>query len=108
MSTNPAKKPVAENSRTGSRAKTTRDRRAERVAAVLSRAEKSGLLKDKNGRIAARISADLIRRAKARTGLASDTELLEFALANIALEDDFVEAFRAARGTVDPDIKLGY
>jgi hypothetical protein len=108
MTVTPAKKPAVEKGQTSWRAKTKRDRRVERVTAVLSRAEKSGLLKDKNGRIAARISAELIKQAKARTGLVSDTELLEFALANIAIEDDFVETFRALGGTVDLDIKLGY
>jgi hypothetical protein len=74
----------------------------------MARAEQSGLLNEKNGRIAGRVSSDLVKKAKARTGLASDTELVEFALANIALEDDFAEAFRAAKGTVDPKLKLGY
>jgi hypothetical protein len=82
--------------------------RGERVAAVMARAELSGLLNEKNGRIAGRVSADLVRQAKARTGLASDTELVEFALANIALEDDFAETFREMKGTVDPKLKLGY
>ena len=82
--------------------------RKERVAAVMARAEQSGLLSEKTGRIAGRVSADLVRQAKARSGLASDTELVEFALASIALEDDFAEAFRAAKGTVDPRLKLGY
>jgi hypothetical protein len=75
---------------------------------VLSRAEKSGLLKNKNGRIAGRVSMDLIKQAKARTGLASDTELVEFALANVALEDDFAETFRALKGAISANTKLGY
>ena len=38
----------------------------------------------------------------------TDTDLIEFALANIALEDKFAEKFKAARGKVDPDLKLGF
>lgn len=79
-----------------------------RINAVLQRAEESGLRAEKNGRIAGRVSADLIKKAKARTGLTSDTELVEFALANVALEDNFAETFRKTRGTVDPTLKLGF
>ncbi|RWP66021.1 hypothetical protein [Mesorhizobium sp.] len=79
-----------------------------RINAVLQRAEESGLRAEKTGRIAGRVSADLIKQAKARTGLASDTELVEFALANVALEDNFAETFRKTRGTVDPTLKLGF
>ena len=83
-------------------------RRLARINAVLQRAEESGLRVEKNGRIAGRVSADLIKKAKARTGLTSDTELVEFALANVALEDNFAETFRKTRGTVDPTLKLGF
>jgi hypothetical protein len=82
--------------------------RLARIDAVLQRAEESGLRAEQNGRIAGRVSADLIKKAKARTGLTSDTELVEFALANVALEDNFAETFRKTRGTVDPTLKLGF
>jgi hypothetical protein len=75
---------------------------------VLEAAERSGLLKEKTTRISGRVSPALIAEAKRRTGIKSDTELIEFALASLALEDNFAEAFEAARGKVDPDIKLGY
>lgn len=71
-------------------------------------AERSGLLQDKVGRIGGRISPELVKRAKARTGIETDTDLIEFALANIALEDKFAEAFKATRGKVDADLKLGF
>ena len=54
------------------------------------------------------MSPALIEQAKRRTGIESDTDLIEFALANIALEDDFAEAFKASRGKVDPDLKLDF
>jgi hypothetical protein len=78
------------------------------VAAVLARAQESGLTLGKGGRIAGRVSPELIERAKARTGLRSDTELVEFALANIAIEDRFAQVFRALKATVDPDLDLGF
>ena len=75
---------------------------------VMEAAERSGLLREKITRISGRVSPALIAEAKRRTGIKSDTELIEFALANVALEDDFAEAFEAARGKIDPDLKLGY
>lgn len=71
------------------------------VAAVLTRARTIGLLAEKGGRISGRVSPALIERAKARTGLTSDTDLVEFALANVALDDHFSQVFRAVKATVD-------
>ncbi|RJF89905.1 hypothetical protein D3874_07745 [Oleomonas cavernae] len=71
-------------------------------------AEQAGLLRDKSGRIAGRVSPVLVEQAKRLTGIKTDTDLIEFALASIALEDNFVEVFKKSRGTVDPTLKLGY
>ena len=79
-----------------------------RVEAVMAAAERSGLLKEKSGRIGGRVSTELVEQAKARTGIETDTDLIEFALANVALEDRFADAFKAVRGTVDPDLALGF
>lgn len=78
------------------------------VGAVRAAAERSGLLHEKSGRIGGRVSPELVRRAKARTGIKTDTDLIAFALANLALEDRFAEAFAAMRGTVDPNLELGF
>ena len=78
------------------------------VEAVMAAAQRSGLLSEKSGRIGGRVSPALVERAKARTGIETDTDLIEFALANIALEDRFAESFKAVRGKVDPDLKLGF
>jgi hypothetical protein len=56
---------------------------------VLATARDAGLLAGASGRIAARIRQPLIDAAKARSGINSDAELLEYALARVALEDDF-------------------
>lgn len=82
--------------------------RGAQVEAVMAAAQRSGLLQEKNGRIGGRVSPALVERAKARTGIEADTDLIEFALANIALEDKFTESFKMARGKVDPDLKLGF
>jgi hypothetical protein len=78
------------------------------VEAVMSAARQSGLLQEKSGRIGGRVSPALVEKAKARTGIETDTDLIEFALASIALEDKFAAVFKAVRGTVDADVKLGY
>lgn len=79
-----------------------------RVEAVMRAAEKSGLLSGKGGRIGGRVSPALVRQAKRQTGIETDTDLIEFALATVALEDNFADAFRESRGKVDPKLKLGY
>jgi hypothetical protein len=82
--------------------------RGKMVEAVMAAAERSGLLHEKGGRIGGRVSPALVRQAKAQTGIETDTDLIEFALASVALEDKFAESFKAVRGTVDPDLKLGF
>ncbi len=82
-------------------------RTKERVDAVMKAAELSGLLGEKSKRIGGRISPALIQQAKEHTGIESDTDLIEFALAAVALDDDFGSVFRKTRGTVDPELKLG-
>lgn len=71
-------------------------------------AEQSGLLAEKSGRIGGRVSPALIRQAKRLTGIQTDTDLIEFALATVALEDNFADVFKKSRGKVDPELKLGF
>ncbi|MEQ1865653.1 MAG: hypothetical protein ABL996_13515 [Micropepsaceae bacterium] len=80
----------------------------EPFGAVMEAAERQGLLKDKSSRISGRVSPALIAKAKKRTGIKGDSELIAFALAQLALDDDFADAFKRARGTVDPDIDLEF
>jgi hypothetical protein len=75
---------------------------------VMKKAKASGLLNEKDSRITGRVSRALIEQAKRRTGITENTELIEFALASVALEDNFAEAFKSVRGAVDPEIKLGF
>jgi hypothetical protein len=79
-----------------------------RLEAVMRAAELSGLLGGKHARIGGRVSPELVRQAKRRTGIEADTDLIEFALATVALEDNFAETFKESRGKVDPDLKLGF
>jgi hypothetical protein len=79
-----------------------------RFEAVMQAAKQSGLLAEKNGRIGGRVSPALVRQAKRQTGIETDTDLIEFALASVALEDNFAQAFTQSRGKVDPELDLGF
>jgi hypothetical protein len=79
-----------------------------RFEAVMQAAAQSGLLSEKGSRIGGRVSAALVKQAKRQTGIQTDTDLIEFALATVALEDHFAEAFKESRGEVDPKLKLGF
>ena len=79
--------------------------RRERVAAAASEA---GLLGGTRGSIGARVPQPLIDAAKARTGLTSTTEMIEYALAKVALEDDFGAKLVARKGQVAKDLDLEF
>jgi len=80
----------------------------DRISAVISAAEKTGMLSGKTARVGGRISPALLAQAKKRTGIEADTDLLEFALANVALADEFPSVFRKLKGTVDPSLDLEF
>lgn len=50
----------------------------------------------------------LVARAKKRTGINSDTDLIEVALANIAVQDDYSEWLLSRRGTVSREADLEF
>lgn len=80
---------------------------ASRHQATLAQAEAAGLLgQAKNARITGRVSAPLVAAAKKRTGITSDTDVIEMALATLALEDDFGAKLVGRKGAVPKDIDL--
>ena len=79
-----------------------------RFEAVMQAATRSGLLGEKSGRIGGRVSQALVEQAKRQTGIETDTDLIEFALATVALEDNFAETFKESRGKVGPELKIGF
>ena len=66
--------------------------------AALESVKKAGLLVGVRARIAGRIRKQLVRAAKTRSGIKSDTDLLEYALARVVLEDDFGQKLIAREG----------
>lgn len=82
---------------------------AVRQEVVLRHAAQRGLLgSQKDGRITGRVSRALIEAARARTNLLSDTELVTYALAKVALEDDFGETLLSLKGTVPETVDLEF
>jgi hypothetical protein len=50
----------------------------------------------------------LVSEAKKRTGIRSDTDLIEVALANIAVGDDYAEWLLSRRGSLDSEVSLEF
>jgi hypothetical protein len=79
-----------------------------RFEAVMLAAGQSGLLAGKSGRIGGRVSPALVRQATRQTDIETNTDLIEFALATVALEDYFAETFKQSRDKVDLEVKPGF
>lgn len=77
-----------------------------RRRSVVEAAKAEGLLAGDNSALGARIPRRLITRAKERSGITSTTDLVEYALAKVALEDDFGAKLVARKGTIPADIEL--
>lgn len=94
----PKKKPVSVSNETTQSAK---------MREMLELAEQSGLLQGSRTKvIRGRMPQALVARAKARTGIKSDTNLIQVALANLAVADDYPEWLLSQRGTVPADLDL--
>ena len=82
---------------------------AARIEEALALARQQGLLGGPKTRvIRARTNPALVDEAKKRTGIQSDTELIEAALAALAVNDHFIDWLIANRGTVDPSLDLEF
>ena len=83
--------------------------RSSKLRDVMVIAEKEGLLRgERNQVVRGRMPEALVARAKKRTGIGSDTALIEVALASIAVAKRLrgLAAFR--RGAVDSEAELEF
>lgn len=80
----------------------------DQVSAIMADAADKGLLDSSKDRVDADVDARLLAIAREATGIQTKSELLEFALAYLALDYNFMRAFEDMRGTVDPSVQLGY
>ena len=78
-----------------------------RITSTITHAKAAGLIGgEKTERIAGRVARELLQAAKARSGLQSDTQLIEYALSKVVLEDDFGKKLLARKGSVPADVEL--
>lgn len=78
-----------------------------RRRSVAAAAKAAGLLAGESRTLGARVPTQLVSRAKERSGIASTTDLVEYALAKVALEDDFGVNLASRKGLIPVDIALG-
>ena len=80
-----------------------------RVGDALSIAGQQGLLS--GGRkftLHGRMPSLLVEQAKKKTGIQSDSKLIEAALANLVVADEYADWLHAQRGTVSKDLDLEF
>jgi hypothetical protein len=83
--------------------------RPSKLRDVMAIAEKEGLLHGARTQVVrGRMPEALVARAKKRTGIDSDTDLIEVALANIAVADDYADWLLSRRGVVDREAELEF
>jgi hypothetical protein len=58
--------------------------------------------------IRGRMPEELVAQAKRKSGISSDSKLLEAALANLAVADDYADWLISQRETVDPALDLEF
>lgn len=73
---------------------------------VVAAAKAAGLFAGGNSALGARVPRQLVARAKERSGIGSTTDLIEYALAKVALEDNFGAKLVARKGAMPADIAL--
>lgn len=64
------------------------------------------LLERKLETVTSRINQELLRLSKERTGVDTNSALVELAIADLAAEGGFPDAFARARGRIPADIDL--
>ena len=77
---------------------------ADRWEATTKAARELGLLGAKDRSLGGRFPRALVEAAKRVTGIEEDTRLLTYALAKVAIEDDFGQRLVRRKGSVPKDI----
>ena len=84
-------------------------RGSNKLGEIMVIAEEEGLLQGERTQVVrGRMPEALVARAKKRTGINSDTDLIEVALANIAVEDDYADWLLSRRGAVSAEADLEF
>lgn len=88
--------------------RSTAELRALRRRMTMEAGEALGLFTGDAMDVASRLPVRLVEGAKQRAGIDDLTELLEYALACIATEDDFGERLLAREGSASRDLDLDF
>lgn len=81
----------------------------DRLGEILAVAKERGLLSGSRTHvIRGRMPVGLVEQAKLKSGISSDSKLLEVALANLAVSDEYAQWLLAQRGTVGPELDLEF
>ena len=87
----------------------SKTRQPDRLRAALTIADRLGLLRGARTQIVrGRMPEALVRKAKVRSGARTNTELIEMALANLAVADQYPDWLLSQRATVDKEIDLEF
>jgi hypothetical protein len=83
--------------------------RSTKLREVLVIAEEEGLLAGERTQVVrGQMTQALVASAKKRAGIDSDTELIEVALAQIAVADDYSDWLLSQRGVVPSEVDLEF
>ncbi len=83
--------------------------RSGRFHDALTIARQTGLLQGaKTEVVRGRMPKALVRKAKAASGARSDTELIEMALANLAVADEYPDWLLSQQGTVGKEVDVEF
>jgi len=83
--------------------------RSDRFQEALAIAKEAGLLRGaKTEVVRGRMPRALVVKAKTTSGARSDTELIEMALANLAVADQYPEWLLSQRGSVGKEVDLEF
>lgn len=109
MANMPGKKEVERSMESGRGVQRKRAGGSRRIHEVMIIAEQTGLLSGARTEIIrGRMPKALVDKAKASTGVKSDTKLLEVALAALAVADDYPNWLLSRRGAISKDIDLEF
>jgi len=80
-----------------------------KLSEIMAIADSEGLLQGERTQVVrGRMPKALVLRAKKQSGINSDTKLLEVALANLAVQDNYVDWLLSRSGTIDPEVDLEF
>ena len=83
--------------------------RSGKLREVMTIAESQGLLRGERTQVVrGRMPRALVAKAKSRTGISSDTDLIELALAHIAVADDYADWLLSQRGAISSEVDLEF